>query len=148
MVQKKRFGVDTCLIDELRSCQLNRKKNAKMFHRPAIISINNFGETELTVSASHRRLTIASTLINNVRPPVQEIADIDIDTVEIVIDIAMFVRIRFYSVADLNAFKAALGSLNSPEDSSPESSGSPSSSESEISISPTQETMLASKSES
>jgi hypothetical protein len=78
-----------------------------MFERRAISSINNVGETELTVKASYTRLTIASTTIRNHRPPVQVIADIDDRTVEIVIDIASFVRIRFASATERNDFETA-----------------------------------------
>jgi hypothetical protein len=71
---EKRFGVDIRLIKEFRFCQLNRKKR-KMFERRAIVSLNNGDETEMTIKASYRRLTLT---------PVQVIAEIDETTVEIV----------------------------------------------------------------
>jgi hypothetical protein len=71
-----------------------------MFERSAIVSVNNLRENELMVRATRRRLTIVSTWIRNVRPPVQVIDEIDERTVEIVIDITSFVRIRFSSATD------------------------------------------------
>jgi hypothetical protein len=80
---EKRFGVDIRLIKEFRFCQLNRKKR-KMFERRAIVSLNNGDETEMTIKASYRRLTLTPSVISNCCPPVQVIAEIDETTVEIV----------------------------------------------------------------
>jgi hypothetical protein len=98
--QPKRFGVDSRLLEELKTCQFNRRKKSNMFERSAIVSVNNLRENELMVRATRRRLTIVSTWIRNVRPPVQVIDEIDERTVEIVIDITSFVRIRFSSATD------------------------------------------------
>ncbi|KYB24643.1 hypothetical protein TcasGA2_TC034964 [Tribolium castaneum] len=143
MVQEKRYGVDSRLIDELKVLQLKRRKRA-MFQQLAFVSFNNGGETEMMVTASHKRITVD--LIQNCRPPVQEIDRIDDTTVEIVMSVALFIRIRFRSAASLDAFKRTLGDLaendSSSSSSSEESNGSTSPEGSQTSVSTTDETML------
>jgi hypothetical protein len=141
MVQEKRYGVDSRLLDELKICQFNRRRRSNMFEQSALVSINNVGENELMVRATHKRLTTVSTVIQNFRPPVQVIDQIDETTVEIVIDISQFARIRFRSAADLSAFRRALGDLaeNDSSGTNEESDVSVSTEGSQTSISSTKE---------
>ncbi|XP_044267508.1 uncharacterized protein LOC123013188 [Tribolium madens] len=143
MVQEKRYGVDSRLLDELEIIQLKRRKRS-MFQQLAFVSFNNGGESELMVTATHKRLTID--VIQNCRPPVQEIDKIDDTTVEIVMSVVMFIRIRFRSAASLAAFMRALGDLaendSSSSSTSEESNASVSTEGLQTSISTTDETML------
>jgi hypothetical protein len=117
MVQEKRYGVDSRLIDELKIIQLKRRKRA-MFQQLAFVSFNNVGGSEVMVTATFKRLTIDSTNIKDYRPPVQEMDRIDDTTLEIVINILLFIRIRFSSAASLAAFTTALGDLAEDDSSS------------------------------
>jgi hypothetical protein len=142
MVQEKRYGVDSRLIDELKIIQLKRRKRA-MFQQLAFVSFNNVGGSEVMVTATFKQLTIDSTNIKDYRPPVQEMDRIDDTTLEIVINILLFIRIRFSSAASLAAFTTALGDLAEDDSSSSEeSNASASTEESQTSISSTDETML------
>ena len=115
-----------------------------MFEQSATVSINNLGENDTMVNATSKKLTIVSADLHNVRLPAH-----DERTVELVINICMFVRIRFRSAAHSSAFRRALGNLaeNDSSDSCEESNSSLSTEGSQTSFSSTDLDMMRSTSE-